>query len=64
MQSSEFDAGYEEGLAVLYEWIVTGVEETDEISLVLRYIGAELGWPGDDDEIEDGPDPDDLREEM
>ena len=60
MQSDEFDAGYEEGLASLYEWIVNGVEETDEISLVLRYIEAELGWPGDDEEVEDISELEDL----
>lgn len=58
--SDVFQSGYEEGLedslAVLYQWIVSGIEETDEIALVLRYIEAELGWEGDEDTDEDTTD--------
>ena len=50
-----YDGGYESALTAMYEWIVTGLEETDEIALVLRYIEAELGWEGDDGEVEDIP---------
>ena len=54
--SNEFAAGYDEGISdgleALYDWIVSGIEETDEISLVLRYIEATIGWEGDEDEDE------------
>ena len=56
--SNEFAAGYDEGISdgleALYDWIVNGIEETDEISLVLRYIEATIGWEGDEDEREEG----------
>lgn len=58
--SDAFQSGYEEGindgLELLYDWIVLGIEETDEIALVLRYIEAELGWEGDEDTDEDTTD--------
>lgn len=46
---SGYEEGFEDGLVTVYRWIVSGIEETDEIALVLRYIEAELGWEGDED---------------
>ena len=48
-----FDEGYDSALEEVLEYIVGGIERTDEVDAIIKYIEAELGWEGDDEPIDD-----------
>ena len=47
-----YDEGYDNGLEAVLEYIVNGIERTDEVDAIIRHIELNLGWEGDDDDVD------------
>ena len=47
-----YDEGYDNGLEAVLEYIVGGIERTDEVDAIIQFIELELGWDGDNEDVD------------
>jgi len=47
-----FESGYDVALEEVLTYILNNVERTAEIDTIVQYLESELGWDGDDEDVD------------